>query len=277
MPINAEGLIVSPVLKCAKFSPEIVKGGNKAKKIFIKRQNSEIVKFLQTKNDGILVNDFRKFLQNKFSGKNIEIYPLKVNFFSVLTGLEIPVNKDLLTITGAKIYCSAKKGLFRKEDFPVLIHELTHLFESFAKPKIPLAEIQLKRNYGKDYHKILKFYNKTLYSNYEPRGFGGYVEESEYLKSIEKKTRKFLKQFPPEEALSAIQACRYAIMSEKLAYSESSYASRKIFNGCNLEQKREIAYSKTFLWSEKAALLKKIGFEKVKEIREANKAGLKNQ
>src|SRR5574344_392073 len=248
MPINAEGLIVSPVLKSAKFSPEIVNGGNKAKKIFIKRQNSEIVKFLQTKNDGILVNDFRKFLQNKFSGKNIEVFSLKSTPFSNLTGFELPVNNDSLTITGAKVYCRGKKEKFRKEDFPVLIHELTHLFDSFAKPKIPLSEIQLKRNYGKDYNKILKFYNKVLYANYEPRGFWGYVEESEYLKSVEKKTRKFLNKFPSREALSAIQMYRYSMMSEKFAYSESAYAFRKIFNGCDFEQKQEIAYSKTFLW-----------------------------
>lgn len=121
-------------------------------------------------------------------------------------------------------------------------------------------------------NKIALYVN--IYNNYKDLRFVLCFTPEKYLKKIEISTRKFLNKLPQDKALNYIQMARYYSDSEKLAYNESDFAMRK-FGLESLEDYKMLIHHKCFFFKEKSMILKKIGFEKIKEIREAHKDLLK--
>lgn len=267
--------ITPKVLLAAKYSSTVVKGGQKKKNKFIKNMVLDFVHDLQQKPESINVDEFQKMVDTKIPNKQIDIVGTKKNWLSDSSGhVSHEMDSKTNDVVGLHLYADTTNGKFERKDFPTLIHEFTHVLDFLTSPKKSARIIKMNEKTDKEYNKFFKFYKNNIYNNYDSFRIIP-ISPEKYLKNTEKKTRKFLDKFSPEEALDYIQMARYSAQSEKLAYNEGNFSKRKL-KDLTLIDYQEFAWSKHFFFGEKAQMLKKIGFEKIKEIRDAHKASLQN-
>lgn len=156
------------------------------------------------------------------------------------------------------------KNKINRERLGTLLHEFQHVADQLFHPKY-LTRNQKMANIGLYTKKYDRLYDEVIYNREFPEG----RKDKKYiLKRMSHKIKNFLREFGIEDKVDYLQDIRYALISEKYAYStQRKYA--KIMNKKHfLINKKDLENeNKIFMFDEKIKLLKNLTFEIIQKER----------
>lgn len=259
--------MVLPLSPQVKFSYNIVKGSPEARRRMASRLNEAFFQAAHPKieNDKISMTDFEQAFQSVMPQKvNVVVKKLR-SWFGGYDGLSQYIyNKDD-EIVGQTIEISARKGMIKSKALPVAFHESRHAIDVLVNPKYTARVIAMENAglYTKSYERL---YNKHLYNYEDCYTLQGKIDR---LKSIEKKIWKFLNGKPVEDRINCIQDMRYSLETESNAFGDTAKYARKLRQrNYDIREDDLVDDRRDYMFAEKIALLKKIGFEIIQAERE---------
>ena len=236
-----------------------------------------------------LVNNLYKNIKGRFKNDELslselnqcvkELLPAKVNLIikSMEENDDFMAYSDLLYSTKTHkikyitIELPTKHNKINIKDLPSLMHEFQHFTDQQFHPKY-LSRNQSITNKNLSTEKYNNFYENEIYSYEQPES----KKDRKYIiNRFKQMLNKFLKDFTLEERLEYIQDSRYTLQMEDKAYfTQQKYAKR--MNKQHLQTNPEdlLKENDNFMFSEKIAILKELGFDTLYKIRTNHKREL---
>ena len=259
-----------------KLSYKIARGS------FIKRQKivsdmnekffDEFHKLFKEKN--LTIEDINEVYANLLpEWKRIKILALKNT--KNADGASDYIYNGFNSIVGLTLEIPLKKSKIKEDSFVTLMHENTHILDTLLNPKYTalVQDLRYRNKYNK---KRNYWYEKTLYCEEKVKNL---AQLKKVLKNVKIKTKIFLKQQSTYDKILYLQDARYQLESEKIAFDEQlKYAKKIKLAGMPVIKSDLKNWNKSFLFTEKINLLKKMIADLIKKEREKiHKANLKNK
>lgn len=252
-----------------KFSYNIVKGSKFARKNMASELNERIfgrVKGL-IEDDKLDINDFEQGFHSVMpEDVDIRIKKLRKMWFPDCNGLSSFVFDRDRNIVAQTIEVPTSWGRIKSYNLPIVFHECRHVLDTLCNPKYAGRVVAMERD-GLYTKKLGKLYEKELY-HYE-KDCRTDEDKLERLEEIKKSVLEFLKDKPVEHQINCVQDMRYSLETECNAYEDTSRFARKLYSrDYPVNSYDMVDVRKGYMFKEKIALLKQIGFDIIKAERE---------
>lgn len=254
---------VSPKVK---FSYHIAKGSPEARRNMADKLNEQIFQAVQPKiKDGrVSIQDFDRAFHSAMP-EDVHIEVKNFNSLGCFNGQSAYIYDKEENLIGQTIEIPTRSGKILSKHLPVTFHECRHIMDTLFNPKMSgrVATMEREGLYTKKFDKL---YQDEIY-NYE----NCYTAEGkiERLEKLKKKILKFLEGKSVENQVNCIQDMRYSLQSEYNAYGDAVKYARKLNkDNYKVDSGDMVDDRKDFMFLEKIALLKKIGFEIIQAERE---------
>lgn len=263
-----------PLTESARLPYEKIKGSIVKRDNFAKNMTFSIVENVQQEmaHGDISMCQLRRVLK-KTVPKNIDLVVEKNVDDNIYASLNTLAEENF-TISGYSLEVGLnKKGKVSRADLPTIGHEMRHLSDYLAFPKVPARECKLDRT-GLYTKKYFDFYESEVYID---EVFSSQKEKDAIIKTLKKKIQKFLKGFKPEEKIDYLQCMRYGLIFEKNAYQTENEIAKQFLQKKDLSKYRRNVDNccEEFMFPEKIELLKKMALEIISTERNKHHARLK--
>ena len=262
-----------PLAKSARLPYEKIKGSVAKRDNFARNMTFDIVDNLKQEfsQGDITLSQLRRALK-KTVPKNIDLVVQKNTNNSVYGSLNTLVEENSVLSAYSLDVNLNKRGMVTKSYLPTIGHEMRHLSDYLAFPKVPARECKLERT-GLYTQKYFDFYENEVYVD---EVFSSQKDKDAILKTLKKKLNKFLKGYKSEEKIDYLQCMRYGLMFEDNAYRTELEIAQNLSKKKSLVNKKgRILTSDDFMFKEKMELLKNMASEIIAQERKKHHSQLK--
>lgn len=260
-----------PITKSARLPYEKIKGSVAKRDNFAKKMTYDIVENLQQElsHGDMSISQLRRTLKRSIP-KNIDLVVTKNTDNTIYGSLNTLVENNSV-VSGYSFDVNLnKKGQISKKDLPTIGHEMRHLSDYLAFPKVPARECKLDKK-GLYTEKYFDFYESEVYID---EVFSSQKDKDVIIKNLRKKLRKFLKGYTPEEKVDYLQVMRYGLMFEDNAYKIEREIAQNLSKKKTHVNKNSLT-SEDFMFKEKIELLKQMALEIITNERNKHHSRLK--
>lgn len=252
----------------AKFSYNVAKGSPEFRRYKANKLNEDFFERVRymIEDNKINVSDFEQGFHSVMPEEvDVRIKKHRLTLFSNCGGASAYVIDGDKNILGQTIEIPTGCKKIKSKNLAIAFHESRHVIDTLYNPKYEGRTIAMEKEglFTKAYNKL---YERALYSYEDCRTS---EEKAKRLGKIKKKILKFLKGKPVEHQVNYIQDMRYSLETENNAYGDTAKFAHKLFSqDCHVRIDDMIDERRTFMFKEKLALLKQIGFDIIKAERE---------
>lgn len=201
----------------------------------------------------------------------ISVKGLSSKFFEGLLRVQYDNDKS---IRGYLMQLCGISSTIRSCNIPIFIHEFQHLSDYIYNPKY-LSRLQSLNIKGLETKRYDKFYDSVYYTNESAKTE---QEIDNLMKSIRKKTKKFLRKMNISDKMDYIQDVRYSLEDEIVAYEKQRKIAEDLrAKGFMIDNFDLYDYPKEALFKEKIELLKQLAIEYITKERAKNASCLSKE
>lgn len=261
--------LVSPKVK---FSYNIAKGSPEARRNMASKLNEQLFQAVQPeiKDGRVAIQDFDRAIHSVMP-EDVNVEVKNFNSLGCFNGQSKYIYDKEENLIGQTIEIPTRSGKILSKNLPVTFHESRHVMDTLCNPKMSgrVAVMEREGLYTKKFNKL---YENEIYNYEDCYTVEGKIERLEKLK---KKILKFLKGKSVENQVNCIQDMRYSLQTEYNAYGDAVKFARKLHkDNYKVDSGDMVDDRKDFMFLEKIALLKKIGFEIIQAERERHRLSL---
>ena len=248
----------------AKFSYNLVRGSNQARREFVSRMNEKFFDaFVSRVNkQGIRLQDIRDIYKQILPEcKSIELKKLNSQNYCGASGYTYDSNNQ---VTGVTLEVPVRCSRIHVEDFITLMHENTHVLATLANPKHTILTQKMHKD-GKYTVNYDRWYGGVLYAKEE---LSDSYKTDSLRKMVKSASLMFLSGKPLSDKIHYVQDARYELEQEQLAYEEEVKYARKLKElGFEVAEEDLQNSDAEYFFSEKIEVLKELLAEYIQKAR----------
>ena len=212
------------IAKSASLPLDAIRGTEKERHAKMRKIAEEIFYKIVEKPEDLSLGRVQQITQDTLTktagdGRKINIQIKEHTIKGACEGSERYIEKNGI-IEGYEIFVPTKDNAIRPSHLSVFMHELIHALYPLMNPKVLALENSAKAT-PKQYNRVIKFYENSLYS----------AELFDWFNPYSTKIKQMiaLRGIEPKEKIKLLQDCKHSLISEFNAYWEQERFSSKCY------------------------------------------------